>query len=163
MHHASDRPAALCTKRFTFKVKDLWTSAAQAPAADIPSRQPVFSRITCVIATNEWTQDNPSVRDTIRPNGERLCPARLLANRLRAPHGQSTERPNGSIAAIRCSLDPFNDLLTEQALRAEHQKHEGKNIGEPVFGCASDHRPDRKLEKLLPHTNDQTADNSTGD
>ena len=38
--------------------------------------------------------------------------------------------------------DPLDDAFAEEALRPEHQHHEGQDVGEPVLGGAADERAD---------------------
>jgi hypothetical protein len=61
-------------------------------------------------------------------------------------------------ATARRSSNSLNDLLPEQALRAEQEEGEGDHIGEPAFDAAAQQRPPVELAELFANPDDEAAD-----
>src|ERR1043166_4469468 len=68
-----------------------------------------------------------------------------------------------SLLATRYSLDSFDDLLAEQALRPEQQEHERDDVGEPALDARAEQRPPIELAELLADSDDHAADDGAGD
>ena len=76
--------------------------------------------------------------------------------------GFAVEHVTAPERAVAATRNPLDDLLPEQALRAEQKEGERDQIGEPALDPAAEQRPPVELAELLADADDEAADDRAG-